>query len=534
MDDNFMRICDRLKPETARRWVSILMMISLLAGSVSIASFAKGEEKAQGSWEVGIDVSRRTKTRTGRTGAATPSELSLTPATPSNATASDAAFDIYTLGELLEQSDYSGAITAQWFQVKLDNTVISNSNDYSVKLNSGTKIPPDAMMEHRLQVIIFPQQGELGDGDLVTWNLGRIEGLKLSEEVWEEMTLEGTDFGCACLSYDKDGTLWLRMEFYDEIQKFPWINVTYWYESAFIPVKEETVLEFDLPGYEETEWAVLLPENSDETSTETIEPTTPEPEPSPEETTGEETTGKEPPGEETTAEETTKGSGSKKSSSGGSSSSVSVSATTAAEITAAEESTSAVSTDQESDVQTQEPEQGTLPDTGNRPEKNGTSGRNSGSKAAKTAKSVSDQITGQQTQQQQEDFLTLDIIETAGGHNQMMPGELIVYRMAVRNEGAEMIKDIRVRDYLPDYTSFVAVEDGSYGVINGRQHVTWMLDLLKPGEEKELVLSVRVFPCVPENHRIENKVYWQADNKTQINDPENPSEVKTLPEIIVG
>lgn len=535
-----MKAWNRRKLETAKRWGSILMMIALLAGSVSIASFAKGAEKAEQGWAFGIDISvHRTKSSTRRNQVATPSGLS----TVFNA---DQAAGGSSLSELLEQTDDSGAITAEWFRVKLDDTVISDSNDYSLRLEDGTIIRPDGIVEHRLQVKIFPQLGELEEGDTVSWNLGIIQGLNLPGETCEWLTINGTDIGSVCLNYTSDGTLFLTTEFFDEIQSYGQLTVTYWYESTFVPVAEETVLEFDLPGSEEPGWAVLLPGESEETSTETTAPEPPSPEETSTETTvptlptlpeeptesQEEPTVEEPTTETAKVPETTKGSGKKKGS--GSSSVSSVLVTTAVdtaaaavtETTAAAESITAVTEGLESTELTQPQTKADLP---LRPEKNESAGRDSdgGSTAAGAANAEADQMAA-------DSRLKLEVFEVAAGQGQVQPGELLVYRMAVRNESTEIVKDIRLRDYLPEYTSFEAAEDGSYGVINGRQHVTWMVDQLQPGEEKELVLSVRVFPCVPMNYRIENQIYWEAGNRAKTNDPENPSEVKLLPAIIIG
>lgn len=543
-----MKGWNRRKLETAKRWGSILMMISLLAGSVSIASFAKGADKSGQGWAFGIDIAvQKTKSSTRRSRVATPSGLS----TASNA---DQAADGSSLSELLEQTDDCGAITAEWFRVKLDDTVISDSNDYSLRLAEGTMILPDGMVEHRLQVKISPQLGELEEGDMVSWNLGRIQGLNLPRETCEWLTINGTDIGFVCLNYTSDGTLFLTTEFYDAIQSYGQLTVTYWYESTFVPVAEETVLEIDLPGYEEPGWAVLLPGEPEETSTETAapEPTDPDetstataaptlPEPTdPEEPTAshENPTVEEPTTEEVTVPETTKGSGKKKGS--GSSSVNSVPVTTAAETTAAAETIAGAETTAaaESIIALTEGMESTEPaqppanaEFMIRPGKNESavpgSDSNSGSIAEGAAETEAAQIAA-------DSLLKLEVMEVAAGQSRVQPGDLLVYRMAVRNESTEIIKDIRIRDYLPDYTSFVAVEDGSYGVINGRQHVTWMLDQLQPGEQKELVLSVRVFPCVPMNYRIENQIYWGAGDRAKTNAPENPSEVKLLPAIIIG
>jgi uncharacterized repeat protein (TIGR01451 family) len=100
-------------------------------------------------------------------------------------------------------------------------------------------------------------------------------------------------------------------------------------------------------------------------------------------------------------------------------------------------------------------------------------------------------------------------------------GEVLSYEITVRNDGAEAIEDLRVRDYLPSHTSFVGA-DGSYGVIGGEQHVTWNIPSLAPGEERVLTLNVRVFTCIPEGFAVTNSVRWQVSDRTPTNDPRDP------------
>ncbi len=157
---------------------------------------------------------------------------------------------------------------------------------------------------------IYPQAYGLGEGDSVTWNLGRIEGLSLDSEFWEELVLTGgVHVGDVMLCYTEDGNVILYTEFKEEVSMYSSITITYWYDSGFVPVSEPTCIIFDLPGYEEPIPAVLVPENettAEESSPqETTEEETTAEESSPQETTEEETTGEESSPQETTEEETT-------------------------------------------------------------------------------------------------------------------------------------------------------------------------------------------------------------------------------------
>lgn len=55
----------------------------------------------------------------------------------------------------------------------------------------------------------------------------------------------------------------------------------------------------------------------------------------------------------------------------------------------------------------------------------------------------------------------------------VLPNGILTYKIVLRNDSEEEIKDVRIRDYLPEHTSFVSVEDeGIYGVIDGQQYIT--------------------------------------------------------------
>ena len=432
-----------------------------------------------------------------------------------------------SLQELLEQeADNENAIIPTWFQVSLNGDAIVDSNNWNITLKKNQRIKPNTAVKHQLKVTIYPQAYGLGEGDTVTWNLGRIEGLSLDREFWEELVLSGGVYvGDVMLCYTEDGNVILYTEFKEEVSMYSSITITYWYDSGFVPVSEPTCIIFDLPGYEEPIPAVLVPEE---------EPTAEES--SPQETTEEETTAEESSPQETTEEETTAEESSPQE--------------TAEEETTAEETT---------------------PETHN-PTKNYDSGGNSGSDREKTTlakettsletipessevvkarapQSEESQAQEQHSQNEQsagdagESGEVMDInisfgAEVAASHgmqSRVLPNEILTYRMVLHNDSEEEIKDVRIRDYLPEHTSFISVEDdGIYGVIDGQQYLTWMLESILPGEEKELTFQVKVFLCTPPDFSVRNQVYWQADDSRSVNNQERPENQVDFPMITVG
>ncbi len=418
---------------------------------------------------------------------------------------------------------------------------------------------------------IYPQAYGLGDGDSVTWNLGRIEGLSLDSEYWEELVLSGgIHVGDVMLCYTENSNVILYTEFNEAVNRYSSITITYWYDCSFISVDEPTWIVFDLPGYDEPVPAVLLPEKETTMETEETKETTTE-ESSPQETTEAEATTEESSPQETTEAETTTEESSPQE-------------TTEAEATTEEsspqETTEAETTTEESNPQeTTETELTTeesSPQETLNPSKAYDSGGNSSSyiekniliketaaipetvpeslAATETSAATGPQPEDSKTQEQNsqhtesaedadEPAEVLDInlpigTEVATGHGiqpQALPNEILTYKMVFRNDGIDEIKDIRIRDYLPERTSFVSAGgEGVYGVADGQQYITWMLESILPGEEKELIFQVKVFLCTPQDFTVRNQVYWQADDSRSVNNLESPENPLDFPIVTIG
>ena len=471
---------------------------------------------------------------------ATPSRASRALAVPLSA----GLFGQPSLQELLEQeADNENAIIPTWFQVSLNGVAIVDSDNWNITLKKNQKIKPNTAVKHQLKVTIYPQAYGLGAGDSVTWNLGRIEGLSLDNEFWEELVLSGgVHVGDVMLCYTEDGNVILYTEFKEEVNMYYSITITYWYDSGFVPVNEPTSIIFDLPGYEEPIPAVLVPEN--ETTAE---------ESSPQETTEEETTAEESSPQETTEEETTAEESSPQE--------------TTEEETTAKESSPQETTEEETTVEE------TTPETHN-PSKDYGSGGNSGSDREKATLAIEtttnpetipessteiETATDQQPEESQDqeqdpqdaqssgyaggsdEVLDINIsfgTEVAASHgmqSRVLPNEILTYRIVLCNDSEEEIKEVRIRDYLPEHTSFVSVEDdGIYGVVDGQQYITWMLESILPGEEKELTFQVKVFLCTPPDFPVRNQVYWQADDSRSVNNQERPENQVDFPIVTIG
>lgn len=533
-----MNINRKSTGEFLRRGAGAALIVTLIAGSVSLASFADMGyvDSVFGVKAVGESV-RLT---------ATGSEAVATASTARYASRPG-------LSEMLEQStDHEGAIIPTWFRVSLNGEAIVDSSEWDITLEPHRKLMNDTAVKHELRVTIYPQKYELGDGDSVTWNLGRMEGLSLDGEFYEQLVLSGGVYaGDVMLYYTEEGEVFLYTEFKDAIRRYSSITIDYWYDCGFANVDKPTEIEFDLPGYREPVPALLIPdgwddeetkEPSTEETTKETEPPTEEPTSSTEAPTTEPTsategptttvapttvapttpapttvapTTAEPTTEPTTAVDKNKGSG------GGSDRD---------ESTAAKETTKSAETIAESIAET-------VAETESQPIQSEAQEQS----PQEPQDDPSEEEAGEPDETEPDEVLDINIsfgAEVAASHgmqSQVLPDEILTYRMVLTNDSEDEIKDVRIRDYLPEHTSFVSTgTDGIYGVVDGQQYITWMLDRILPGETVELTFQVRVFPCTPPDYPVRNQVYWQSDDSRSANNQEQPENQVDFPMITIG
>ncbi|MBW4845109.1 MAG: hypothetical protein KZY87_05930 [Lachnospiraceae bacterium] len=551
--------------------VSIPLIIALIAGSVSLASFAEmGHVKSA----FGVKAEGK-RIRAPATSSMAPESLTV----PLSATHPGRL----SLQELLEQEAVNeDAIIPTWFQVSLNGIAIADSDNWNITLNRNQWIKPDSVVKHQLKVTIYPYAYGLGDGDSVMWNLGRIEGLSLDSEYWEELVLSGgVHAGDVMLCYTEDGNVLLYTEFKEAVKNYSSITITYWYDCSFVSVDEPTCIVFDLPGYEDPIPAVLLPKN--ENTAETKEPTAEESKPqettdtetSPEESSPQETTEAGTSAEESSPQETTEAESATEDSSPqetteseSSTEESSLQETTEAELATEESGPQDIT---EAETTTEE----TLPGTLN-PSNDYDSGGNSSSYRETTTfvkettaipVTIPESITEaelatdllseepEEPQFQQQDlqnkrstgdagnsngvldiniFFGSEVTASHGTQSRVLPNEILTYRMMLHNDSEEEIKDVRIRYYLPERTSFVSGGDeGIYGVADGQQYITWMLKSILPGEEKELNAQVKVFLCIPPDFPVRSQVYWQADDRRSVNSQERPENQVDFPMVTI-
>lgn len=109
------------------------------------------------------------------------------------------------------------------------------------------------------------------------------------------------------------------------------------------------------------------------------------------------------------------------------------------------------------------------------------------------------------------------------------PLTMVTHTIHIKNTGNVLLEGIRIREYIPQYALYVSHtgEYGRYGVIKGREHVTWFLEELQPGDEQTLSFTFRMNECIPSDIESRPEVYYEiTDNRTPVptNEEENPVE----------
>ncbi len=110
------------------------------------------------------------------------------------------------------------------------------------------------------------------------------------------------------------------------------------------------------------------------------------------------------------------------------------------------------------------------------------------------------------------------------------PGTYMTYEIEVTNSGTATALGIRIRDYMPEYSHFEAFTgSGSYGVIDGYEHVTWFIERLAPGQSKSVRVTILVDTC--KLGEIENTATFEVTGSTTkpyTNKVTDPSETVEL------
>ncbi len=118
-----------------------------------------------------------------------------------------------------------------------------------------------------------------------------------------------------------------------------------------------------------------------------------------------------------------------------------------------------------------------------------------------------------------------------GQKTEILPGKDIPYTLIIKNTGDKPLKGVWLRTYVPDYASFVSVKlPGKYGVINGKEHITWFVEDLPPGASFTLDYVVAADYCLPVTSIKTKEVYYQVTG----NETPPPTNIKKNPEAVLG
>ncbi len=114
-------------------------------------------------------------------------------------------------------------------------------------------------------------------------------------------------------------------------------------------------------------------------------------------------------------------------------------------------------------------------------------------------------------------------------HNEVVPGGEVTFSMQFANTGNTMLVGLYIRQYVPDYMLYVKCEEnGNYGAIDGREHATWFVAELPPGESVTVWLTCRLYICLPDDVQIISHGCYEVTGLAggvMTNDPEDPAEL---------
>lgn len=108
-----------------------------------------------------------------------------------------------------------------------------------------------------------------------------------------------------------------------------------------------------------------------------------------------------------------------------------------------------------------------------------------------------------------------DKILRAGAKNKL--------KITVKNTGPFVVRNIYIRKYLQKYTNFIKGDKyfdnetrgkytnitGGYGCIEDREHGTWLIRELQPGESVTLGCTIRVHTCKPDNLKVKHDILYE-------------------------
>jgi len=111
---------------------------------------------------------------------------------------------------------------------------------------------------------------------------------------------------------------------------------------------------------------------------------------------------------------------------------------------------------------------------------------------------------------------------TWGEQNTAKLGDIVEYKIAIKNNGNSDMANVKVRDVIPQYSDYIAGSTTVDGVAANDNIVTadgLNLGTLTATQQKVITLKVTIYGCVPiGNYTLTNTGYGRADNVTEVSD----------------
>lgn len=112
--------------------------------------------------------------------------------------------------------------------------------------------------------------------------------------------------------------------------------------------------------------------------------------------------------------------------------------------------------------------------------------------------------------------------------NWIVPGASFTLTIRFTNTLGQTQYGLYLREYVPAYCQYVSHSGGSYGAVNGKEHVTLFVPEFAANQTIVIQLTVRMNLCTPDAITLICPTYYQiTGNKATIatNDPQDPTEI---------
>lgn len=123
------------------------------------------------------------------------------------------------------------------------------------------------------------------------------------------------------------------------------------------------------------------------------------------------------------------------------------------------------------------------------------------------------------------DHLSFSKVCSAEG---IAPGRTFTLTIRFTNTSNQTQYGLYIREYVPAYCLYVSHSGGSYGAIQGKEHVTLFMPEIGAKQTVTIQMNLRMNVCTPDTVVLNCPTYYEitgSRDTIQTNDPQNPAEL---------